>query len=561
METTTTIQKMLSDGQICVPVYQRAYSWETPVRESARKTHTDVFFQDLLDYRNSKSQTPYYFGHFIFEQRDGKYYIIDGQQRLTTISIFIAVLLRKIGGIRDLNEIERECYEDMLRRNSRYRFSTVVYDNQLFKDYVIDRTIQHRNDIDTVSGKRIVDAYDYFIGQLSDKDESFVTDMLAIIASSMCTTHVVSNEAEAIQMFIFQNNRGKRPSNLEIIKAQFLYCIHLLGVDETASLTEEINRRFESIYKSISSIENNIDEDDVLSITLKIYFNSLWEESSIDRINKQLADEDPIEFIRSFTHELAISFNSLKIFFAQGISNDYIHSLHVLGTLSIVYPFILKAYKMDISEAELNKLCQSLESLVLRHKLIGTRADLRSRLNNVYVAFNKDITPIIERIDYLKETDDYWWAHWNNEALIGAIQGGIDKRTARFILWKYENHLIQTNGQNGYRPMRYTDIESPELEHIAPKTRPDVHNCGYGKYTEKFINESIECLGNYMLISKSHNCSIGNTPFKSKLESYTHLAQQRELLDFLDEGNNVIWNKDAIARRHKKITDFIISNL
>ena len=44
--------------------------------------------------------------------------------------------------------------------------------------------------------------------------------MLNSIQGSRCTTLVVTDESEAIQMFIFQNNRGKRPSNLEIIKAQ-----------------------------------------------------------------------------------------------------------------------------------------------------------------------------------------------------------------------------------------------------------------------------------------------------------------------------------------------------
>ena len=56
--------------------------------------------------------------------------------------------------------------------------------------------------------------------------------------NASCTTHIVKNEAEAIQMFIFQNNRGKTPSNLEIIKAQFLYNVHLYGgaEDEKADL-------------------------------------------------------------------------------------------------------------------------------------------------------------------------------------------------------------------------------------------------------------------------------------------------------------------------------------
>ena len=68
-------------------------------------------------------------------------------------------------------------------------------------------------------------------------------------------------------MFIFQNNRGKKPSNLEIVKAQFMFHIHLYGQRDTEELINEVKTRFEKIYKSISRIENRINEDDVLIYT------------------------------------------------------------------------------------------------------------------------------------------------------------------------------------------------------------------------------------------------------------------------------------------------------
>ncbi|MDO8896960.1 MAG: DUF262 domain-containing protein, partial [Bacteroidales bacterium] len=95
MEASTTINKMLAGNKIFVPTYQRAYSWETPSQDNSRnlKTHTDVFLQDLLDYNRSYAKTPYYFGHFLFEEKGDSYFgVIDGQQRLTTIVIFLSAL-------------------------------------------------------------------------------------------------------------------------------------------------------------------------------------------------------------------------------------------------------------------------------------------------------------------------------------------------------------------------------------------------------------------------------------------------------------------------------------
>ena len=117
--------------------------------------------------------------------------------------------------------------EDIVKRNRTYRFSTVGYDTILFRDYVVDMTRRDHYGIKTTSGQRIVNAFDYLIEELEKLSIEIVEGLLHAVITASCTTHIVETEAEAIQMFIFQNNRGKKPSNLEIIKAQFMYNIHL----------------------------------------------------------------------------------------------------------------------------------------------------------------------------------------------------------------------------------------------------------------------------------------------------------------------------------------------
>lgn len=161
MEATTTIQKLLREGTICVPNYQRAYSWG----EEQIKT----FISDLENHkeRHETSETSYYFGHFLFENkeqnnaRQEQFAIIDGQQRLTTIIIFLSTLCNKIkedNNIKTIEELKdtelKEIFEDMIKRNSTYRFATVEYDNQFFKDYVIDRTRIDTTNLQTISSKK-----------------------------------------------------------------------------------------------------------------------------------------------------------------------------------------------------------------------------------------------------------------------------------------------------------------------------------------------------------------------------------------------------------------------
>jgi hypothetical protein len=566
MEASTTINKMLAGNKIFVPTYQRAYSWDTEFDKSKTQKHVNVFLTDLEDYNKSLASTPYYFGHFLFEEKSESHFgVIDGQQRLTTIVIFLSALFSRLKSIRTLTENEEVLFENMIKRKSNYIFSTVDYDNQLFKDYVVDQTKKNKNGLETESARRIVNAFDFFTKALSDKDEVYLTKMLKTINEASCSTHPVKNESEAIQMFIFQNNRGKKPSNLEIIKAQFMFNVHLYGGDEKDSLIDEIKNRFEKIYKSISSIEYKIDEDDVLVYTLRVHFNSLWESNAIDKINKLLSENNPIPFIKSFTNSLAVSFEHLTTFFGKDErENIEIHSLITLGGFATAIPFVIKAYAFGLRTNEICKICSSMEAMVLRHRLIGTRAELTSRINDVYQNFTleqPDIKPIVDRIEWMKNVsnDSWWWAYWNKNELEKSIQGGMHHSTAKFLLWKYENYL-EHQGKSGYSVTRFDKIESPELEHIAPQTPTNGEPiaAGYCEYDEEFRYQYIDCLGNYLLLSKSHNCSVGNRPFSEKRSSYNHLGQQREIQSMTSDTE--IWNKEKISLRKGKIVKFILEN-
>jgi uncharacterized protein with ParB-like and HNH nuclease domain len=207
MEPSTTIRKMMVGNKIIVPAYQRAYSWDTPDEDSERKTQTDVFLGDLEDYCQSNSVSPYYFGHFLFEEKNSIYDVIDGQQRLTTIVIFLSALFNIVNSKRNLNDDEQNIYEDIIKRRREVRFSTVEYDNQLFVDYVIDQNKADRNNLETDSAKRIVNAFDYFKNHLKNKDEKYIDKILSAISNATCTTHLVRRESEAIQMFPMNRRR------------------------------------------------------------------------------------------------------------------------------------------------------------------------------------------------------------------------------------------------------------------------------------------------------------------------------------------------------------------
>lgn len=551
----------MAGKSISVPNYQRAYSWDTDLTDKSPK-QVNTFLSDLKDYVNSHSSTPYYFGHFLFEEKgENEYAIIDGQQRLTTTIIFLSALYKRLKEIRNIEKVEDFdddlyiSYCNTIKQRSQYRFSTVDYDNQMFRDYVIEQTSNDRSDIDTLSKARIADAFDYFKARLADIEEKELLALFNAITHASCTTHVVKDAAEAVQMFIFQNNRGKKPTKLEIIKAQFMYHIHLHAPsEETEPILSEITERFAHIYKSISQIESYLDEDNILNYTVKICRNNLEDISSTDFVNENLGK---ITFIRDFTRLLVSCFTQVAKFLQQEKENMVYHALLVSADKGIMFPFIIKAMRNGMEQDGLNLLAKSLEQIFLRNRIIGTRANLLWRLNKCYQEMESNAMTVVNHIEWMKSRND-WWGFWNNEELARCLNMGMNHQTAKILLWKYENYLI-ASGKSGYSPVRYDSIATPHLEHIAPQTENTEADNGYCPYDEEFYNRYLECLGNYLLLSGSHNMSLSNGRFQIKRDSYTYLQQQSEVQRMTE--NDLLWDKEKIHQRHLKIVNFLIQAL
>ena len=88
---------------------------------------------------------------------------------------------------------------------------------------------------------------------------------------------------------------------------------------------------------------------------------------------------------------------------------------------------------------------------------------------------------------------------------------------------------------------------------------------GYGAYQDtEHPEEGIESgewlssIGNMLLVSSSHNSSLGNNNFKDKLADYSKsnlMMQQKELVEQFKDVENPVWDKACIEERGKRIID------
>lgn len=554
MDVSTNIVGLFTNNVLGVPDYQRAYSWDAD-REVA------TFWADLQDYVRSGSEQPYYLGHFLFEETAEKQYqVIDGQQRLTTITILACALFARLEQLRALTPEEKLLYGNVVRVGETYHFSTVGYDNQLLRDYVVSGVKKDRIGLDTVSQKRIVGAYDYFAKQLEGLGAVEVARLLTEMFRASCTTHTVKDEAEAIQMFIFQNNRGKRLSNLELIKAEFLYTLHLQGGIEKEALIKEVHGRFERIYTFIARIEHRVDEDSILAYTNCVYYENLEanKKGAKELVLSDLNKDGVVKFVMEFTRCLSDCFEKVVTFFELEKKAFYLHSLLMVADRAIMFPFMIKALKFAVPAGDLERLARALESIFIRNMVIGTRAELASRFREHFKNFDGNVEPIIKCIKWMKAQKQGWWCYWRDEEFSQALVSVTNHYVARKLLWEYENLLRKRDAKAGYyEPLRWGQMEDPNLEHIAPKTENEAPSAGYDTYDEAFRNECLESLGNYLLLSDRHNKSIGNCPFAEKRASYQYLAQQREVQDMTD-ANAPHWGREQIEERQAKIVKMLL---
>ena len=574
MESKTTIQAMLQGTEIYVPDYQRAYSWDSDMTASDSATISSkqvaVFLNDIMDYISFERQTHYYLGHFIFERRDNNSYnIIDGQQRLTTVEICISALLSRIEELNgQLNDDELTLKEDILARRTKRHFYTVDYDDSVFSDYVIEAKMydkEYINTLETESQRRILSAMFYLRNKFSKMDYKQLKTVMYAIANAECTTHVVSDKSEAVQMFIFQNARGKEPTKLEILKAKLMYYVHIYAEkeDERTNCLRQISDKFSEIYRSVSILERyHMDEDNILSCAYRIHKDNLSAYFTLDDIDKEMAASSAkIRLVMQLTDTIAHSFNAITAFVRLTETRKYegMEELVALGHFSLALPFIVKSFAF--SSEDKDRLSKALADIIARNSIIGTRAVLERRLGDVFSGV-LSVENVMDRIEWMKTTEDWWWAYWNNNALKNAVEGEMwPSLSVKYILWRYENHLHK-NGKGGYKSLSPEDLRTMTVEHIMPQTLPEGPDTGYdlfdGADSESRRMSYTNQLGNYILISASHNSSIGNGSFFEKRKTYCYGYQQREIQDMTSGRDS--WTCADIDERRQKLVAFVLED-
>lgn len=566
---STTIKKLFGtrDIRFVIPEYQRAYAWG--------EGQFSQFTEDLKECDGN-----YYLGHFLFEQSGDTLYVIDGQQRLTTCIIFFSVLINTLrhrheewGDDENTDDIENlleditDYYLKDIRRNKQ-KFMTVPYDNNFFVDAVIEyKESVSEDDLTSKSRKAMYNARTYFEAELKEVSVQQMLSWVNTLENASITTFIVKDKIQAAQIFAYQNDRGKKLTDLEVLKAYFM--LQILRLENNEDDIAYIEKAFEEIYHNIVLV--SVDEDNVLNYYWRaVGQRGYYSEKVVGEVKdwlKPIPKEEQTKQIKSFVNGLSKAFCLIKQI--EQDNSFYTANLKCLKNMAFSYPMLIKAKLSNVSDEVFMRLIKLLENLTFRSLIRGGRADITSRLQNVIQNAN-DTESFNKQIDSVKWklNNDLWWGYWSDAEILNHIKSGwfYGNRVDNYLLWRYEQYLCNDNYP--VPKVLYSDVISNEsIEHIAPQTQANPLENGYGIYEDKenpgegiVSGNWMNSVGNLMLMAGRQNSSLKNRPFVEKLQVYGSdnlLNQQQEIIDFVTDKEHPVWDKSSIERRSNKIVSAV----
>ena len=546
------------DIQFMIPPYQRAYSWR-------EKEITD-FYNDIRDQPNEDQSEShcYYLGHYLFEhspENDNVYLIIDGQQRLTTIFILFRMIINEVQTTEDVPDTLINKIHEMeliyFPKGSR-RLYTVDYDDKYFNKIIINpRNCKHR--AKRSSQRNIQDAMATFEKQLGQEERwAIIEKLITVIENAIITTHVVEYKSQAAQIYMLQNNRGKKISLLESLKALLIYHIYL-NSENTSYNVKLIEEKFSLIFKHIVDIKI-LDEDTILWFFTQAFIdNSDYSISlSVEKIKETLLKQDRTytkKWIDDICKKLERAYDNVRRIEKQLHDNpkrlgDILYLNEVNDKIEkSIWPLILKIFhynKDTWNDDDCLKLIEiSLFTTLLEHR--GT-----NRYRRIAYEYNENNINGLLKI-LLDVCEKGFYRNWNTH--LNIYSSRKDRKLQLYLLWKYENDLRKKKGPEFLLYDEFTIDEKDEkytIEHILPQTPWEGAVLHYDA-NEREIYQFLDHIGNLTILPQKYNSTASNKKPTDKIKDYKICIQKvqyqnlSKIIHLMEKKRK--WWKEEIEKR------------
>ncbi len=555
MQNGTVKLKELFNGDriFNIPKYQRAYAW--------RDENLEYFLDDLLNQRGGKS---YFLGTLLFHEKDsrGEYEVIDivdGQQRLTTIIIFMKVVIEILSS-HNSEKITKKTYRRYIYDDENYTLELENENSSFLYSYIFgDKTTSN---FETPSQQRLFKAKKYFKKELSTLNIKDIERMYDVLINADVIIYVVNKISDATQIFELLNDRGRQLTKLEGIKSFLMYRIGCLkSTDNGEQSINFIQENFSYIYRTIE--REDINEDDLLR-----YHTIAFEKSKTDdynspnkfiknRINR-LFEQNSNDLIKNeilnYIERLQKSFTIFTNIKNNNINCRKLDDLVMIGRVNPFYPLMMNIYQNNKKY-----LCDFINDLVkftFKSTLIGLRNKNESFY--YYIREKEEFKNLFKWI-----IDDNWWninKRVDEVLTYRNFYEWVNKNMVKYILFSYENYLREEKGYSSLTKEDYFSTDTRKKLSIEHITAQRVKNI---KFDKEFNENYLHSLGNLVIDTTSSNSRKGNKKVEDKISEFIKapIMSQNEINDTQIDWNKIDEIKEFIDARNDKIIEFIRNNL
>lgn len=551
----------IPNEQFIIPSYQRRYSWQ--------KKQVNALFQDINSLSTVETDNDgHFFGMLLLHSSShsifNKLEVVDGQQRLTTITLLLKSIqkaFRGIGNTQRSNNINAYLKSNNVQNNTTP--NKLILGNLDASDYGI---IMNEGDFEEIKNIRLKDAiclFDELVGNLVANNtlESFWIKLMNIAVIIRLDVGTVK---DAYKLFETINNRGLKLSATDIIKNLLFGHASKLNNGE---YLEEVKTIWADIVSNLDGVNGN--NPDIFFrryfcsiLTRKVTANGLIQEfktyyyknvqganilslfndtvratdddeeeddnvgDELVDVNDQLNQITIIDFIKKIK-KASTEYN--KLYFARYNDNRLLREIKSLNRIQCEpsYIFLMQFMQLDFDIENKIIIIRLLASLMLRRhickKQTGETDLIFSTLVRVIEFADQpelmiqNMKDLILNNDYYP-TDDEFLPH----LLKYEFKGKAEDR-ARALLEYYNS----TFG-NQLNEMQIANASEVHLEHIIPQTiTGQAALREYGNWQE-YLGENamarhktyVSRIGNLTLLSSKLNIIISNDPFEDKKTGY-----------------------------------------
>jgi hypothetical protein len=548
---TANFLELIGNGKIYrVPPYQRDYSWQEEQWED--------LWNDIIEMVDDRAQR-HYMGALVIESiNDREFQIIDGQQRLATLTLLALAVIKRLMSLAD-QEVEPEANRERAL-SLRHRFigekdpaslieSSKLFlnetDDAFFQDYLVQLKEPRNPRGLPKSNKLLWQCFQYFIRKLGELDtlrkngqilaallnETVARQLLFILIT-------VDDELNAYTVFETLNARGLELSATDLLK-NYLFSRVRVRAD-----LEHLQRRWQRLIATIRQERF----PDFLRYHLLCQHSKVRKQRLFKIVRDEVRDADQVFNLMDALEARAELFAALQdatheYWIEHRESQPYIRELILFGSKQLT-PVLFAAWE-SFDSPDFSRTVKLVSRFVFRYTAVSslnTNAlepvshDIASSILNGAIrgprGVHEKLSPFY--VDDEKFRQDF--------SLLSINTGGRRRKIAKYILCALEGDLSGRACD--------ADTDPATIEHILPEN-PTADWAEH--FPEEKWDEYIYRLGNLTLLEPPLNREIGNRAYAEKLEGYvrSQYRMSNALHDFAPEH----WNPQLVDRRQREMAE------